>query len=73
LNQKKKNNMDTVTQILSLIPGGSVWLKIAIVGIPVLGRLGYAAYHGNGVWGAIKGLIFGTNTPPTKPTDDIKK
>lgn len=61
---------ETLTKLLDIIPPHWRSTALAVVLVfPYATRIAHALYSGNGIVGAIKGLLFGTNVPKQKETE----
>lgn len=58
--------------IINLVPEKwRAWVVVIVWAFPYVTRSAYSLYHGSGIVGAVKGFLFGTNTPVTT-TDTTK-
>jgi len=60
--------------ILNLIPEKyRGWVLVAAWALPYVTRAAHSLYTGRGIVGAVKGILFGTNTPAPDPAQPTTK
>ena len=67
--------MNELNSALSIVPAKyQPIIALGIVYFPYITRGAFALYNGKGIVGAVKGILFGTNTPtaPAQSANDAQ-